>query len=113
MVLVPYYPLDDAALGVIADMKLARLAERFAVNHHARFSWDDAVTAAITARCTQADSGARDIDLILTQSVLPQLSGQVLERIATASAFSAVHMSVSGGQQFAYRFRDARPRGQA
>ncbi|RSZ60502.1 type VI secretion system ATPase TssH [Massilia atriviolacea] len=113
VVLVPYYPLDDAALGVIADMKLARLAERFAANHQARFSWDDAVTAAITARCTQADSGARNIDLILTQSVLPQLSGQVLERIATASAFSAVHMTVSNGQQFAYRFRDSQPRGQA
>ncbi|HEX8609702.1 MAG TPA: type VI secretion system ATPase TssH [Telluria sp.] len=113
VVLVPYYPLDDAALGVIADMKLAKLAERFAASHNARFSWDDAVTAAITARCTQADSGARDIDFILTQSVLPQLSGQVLERIATASAFSAVHMSVSSRQQFAYRFRDASPRGQA
>ncbi|HEX8406725.1 MAG TPA: type VI secretion system ATPase TssH [Duganella sp.] len=106
VVLVPYYPLDDAGISVIVEMKLARLAERFATNHHARFSWDDAVTAAITARCTEVDSGARNIDFILTQSVLPQLSSQVLERIATASAFSSVHMTVDGGQ-FAYGFRNS------
>jgi type VI secretion system protein VasG len=112
VVLVPYYPLDDAGISVIVEMKLARLAERFAANHHARFSWDDAVTAAITARCTEVDSGARNIDFILTQSVLPQLSSLVLERIATASAFSAVHMTVDGGQ-FAYAFRHSPLRGAA
>jgi type VI secretion system protein VasG len=106
VVLVPYYPLQDAEIGIIVDMKLAKLAERFASNHHARFSWDDAVTAAITARCTEVDSGARNIDFILTQTVLPQLSTQVLERIATASPFSAVHMTVNG-RDFHYAFRDS------
>jgi type VI secretion system protein VasG len=104
VVLVPYYPLGDADIGVIVDMKLARLAQRFAANHHARFSWDDAVTAAITARCTEVDSGARNVDFILTQTVLPQLSTQVLERIATASTFSAVHMDVDDGD-FVYHFQ--------
>ncbi|APA68733.1 type VI secretion system ATPase TssH [Janthinobacterium sp. 1_2014MBL_MicDiv] len=113
VVLVPYYPLGDAEISVIVEMKLARLAERFAANHHARFSWDDAVTAAITARCTEVDSGARNIDYILTQTVLPQLSGLVLERIATASAFSAVHMAMGAGQQFVYGFRDSPVRGAA
>ena len=106
VVLVPYYPLDDAGIGMIVDMKLARLAERFTAHHRARFSWDDAVTTAIAARCTEVDSGARNIDFILTQTVLPQLASQVLERIATASAFSAVHMSVAG-TQFSYSFRDS------
>ena len=104
VVLVPYYPLGDADIGVIVDMKLERLAQRFAANHHARFSWDDAVTAAITARCTEVDSGARNVDFILTQTVLPQLSTQVLERIATASPFSGVHMDVADGE-FTYRFQ--------
>ena len=112
VVLVPYYPLGDAEIGSIVEMKLARLAERFAANHGARFSWDDAVTEAITARCTEVDSGARNIDFILTQTVLPQLSTLVLERIATASAFSGVHMGVTG-QQFTYGFRDSQLRGGA
>jgi type VI secretion system protein VasG len=110
VVLVPYYPLGDAEIGVIVEMKLARLAGRFAANHHARFSWDDAVTAAITARCTEVDSGARNIDFILTQNVLPQLSAQVLERMATSSGFSAIHMRVDGGH-FSYSFRDSPVRG--
>jgi type VI secretion system protein VasG len=112
VVLVPYYPLGDAEIGVIVDMKLARLAERFGANHHARFSWDDAVTAAIAARCTEVDSGARNIDFILTQTVLPQLSTLVLERIATASAFSGVHMTLVDGQ-FSYAFRASQLRGAA
>ncbi len=112
VVLVPYYPLDDAGIGVIVDMKLARLAERFAAGHGARFSWDDAVTAAIAARCTEVDSGARNIDFILTQTVLPQLSALVLERIATAAAFCAVHMRIDG-DRFAYAFRDSPVRGAA
>ncbi|NHZ41524.1 type VI secretion system ATPase TssH [Massilia aquatica] len=112
VVLVPYYPLGDADIGVIVDMKLARLAERFSANYQARLSWDDSVSAAIAARCTEVDSGARNIDFILTQTVLPQLASQVLERMATASAFSAVHMHVDGGQ-FAYRFRDSLARGAA
>jgi type VI secretion system protein VasG len=112
VVLVPYYPLGDADISVIAEMKLARLAERFTANHHARFSWDDAVTAAITERCTEVDSGARNIDFILTQTVLPQLSAQVLERMSTASTFCAVHMRVEG-EQFTYSFRDSPVRGAA
>ncbi|MDQ2822325.1 MAG: type VI secretion system ATPase TssH [Pseudomonadota bacterium] len=108
VVLVPYYPLTDADIGTIVDMKLARLAARFGSNHRARFTWDDAVTAAITARCTEVDSGARNIDFLLTQTVLPALSTMVLERIATASPFSSVHMSVDG-PQFRYHFGRGAP----
>ena len=110
VVLVPYYPLQDDDVKLIVDMKLAHLAARFATHHHARFTWDDAVTAAITARCTEVDSGARNIDFILTQTVLPQLSTLVLERIATASRFASVHMAASG-PQFSFTFRHTPLRG--
>jgi type VI secretion system protein VasG len=60
----------------------------------------------ITARCTEVDSGARNIDYILTQTVLPLLSSLVLERMAVQMAFSAVHMSVGAGDGFDFAFRD-------
>lgn len=60
----------------------------------------------ITARCTEVDSGARNIDDILTQSVLPQLSALVLERMAIHQPFSAVHMGLDGQGQFHFTFRD-------
>ncbi|KAB8044237.1 type VI secretion system ATPase TssH [Janthinobacterium aquaticum] len=110
LVLVPYYPLGDAQIGNIVDLKLAKLAARFAENHHARFTWDDQVTETVTARCTEVDSGARNIDFILTQTVLPVLSSLVLERMSRLLPFTAVHMSVGPDQQFRYAFRDDAPR---
>jgi type VI secretion system protein VasG len=107
LVLVPYYPLGDAQVRRIVDLKLGQLARRFADNHCSTFTWDDSVSAGITARCTEVDSGARNIDFILTQTVLPQLSSQVLERICEQRPFEAVHMRLAADGQFAYTFRDA------
>ena len=58
----------------------------------------------ITARCTEVDSGARNIDHILAHSVLPELSRQVLERISMAEPFGAVHMSVETTGVFHFHF---------
>ena len=60
----------------------------------------------MTARCTEVDSGARNIDYILTQTVLPLLSSLVLERMSMFKPFSAIHMSVDPDEQFHYTFRD-------
>ena len=106
LVLVPYYPLGDAQIRNIVDLKLAKLAARFAGNHNARFTWDDQVTSLVSARCTEVDSGARNIDYILTQTVLPLLSSMVLERMAVGMAFTAVHMSVGADDSFVFAFRD-------
>ncbi|MYM98948.1 type VI secretion system ATPase TssH [Duganella vulcania] len=111
LVLVPYYPLGDEQISNIVDLKLAKLAARFASNHNARFTWDDRVTEVITARCTEVDSGARNIDFILTQTVLPLLSSLVLERMSMLKPFTAIHMSVGDDEQFAYAFRDHPLRG--
>jgi len=104
LVLVPYYPLGDGQIRAIVGLKLAKLAQRFSRNHRAGFSWDEAVTEAITARCTEVDSGARNIDHILTQTVLPELSRQVLERISMADPFGSVHMGLDADGVFSFRF---------
>ena len=106
LVLVPYYPLRDEQIRSIVDLKLAKLADRFAENHNSRFVWDEEVSDMITARCTETDSGARNIDYILTHSVLPVLSVQVLERISMMKPFSAVHMGVGADGGFTYTFTD-------
>ena len=113
LVLVPYYPLGDWQIRNIVDLKLEKLAQRFAENHNARFTWDDEVSELVTARCTEVDSGARNIDFILTQTVLPQISSLVLERISMLQPFSAIRMRVGADQQFAYDFQDSALGGQA
>jgi type VI secretion system protein VasG len=106
MVLVPYFPLGDEQIANIVKLKLQKLVERFAGNHHAKLTWDSGVISLITQRCTEVDSGARNIDFILTQSVLPELSTLVLERMSTATPFSAVHITVNNLGQFDYKFFD-------
>ncbi|WP_422085677.1 type VI secretion system ATPase TssH [Variovorax sp.] len=107
LALVPYHHLGDEQIRSIVNLKLGKLARRFALNHHAAFTWDAQVEDAITARCTEVDSGARNIDHILAHAVLPELSRQVLERISMAAAFTAVHMGVDGGGAFAFGFEPA------
>ena len=104
LVLVPYYPLGDEQIRRIVGLKLQRLAERFADNHHADFTWDDAVVEQITARCTEVDSGARNVDDILTQSVLPEVSTLVLEHLSMAEPFDAVHMGIGSDGRFSFEF---------
>jgi type VI secretion system protein VasG len=113
LVLVPYYPLGDEQIRNIVELKLGKLAQRFDENHKSRFTWDEEVSTLITARCTEVDSGARNIDYILTQSVLPVLSSQVLERISMMKPFAAVHMGVAADGSFAYTFTDEPLRAQA
>ncbi|MGN6650289.1 type VI secretion system ATPase TssH [Trinickia sp.] len=104
LVLVPYYHLGDAQIAAIVNLKLNRLAERFGRNHHAKLTWDDAFARVITERCKEVDSGARNVDHILTQIVLPELAREVLERISVAEPFDAVHLAftATGGLAFSF-----------
>ena len=104
LVLVPYYPLGDEQIMGIVKLKLGRLAERISLNHGAHFTFDDSVVRTITERCTEVDSGARNVDYILTQSVLPELSSLVLERMALDQPFVTIAMTLDAQGRFAYRF---------
>ncbi|MEP6789870.1 MAG: type VI secretion system ATPase TssH [Ramlibacter sp.] len=104
LVVVPYYPLGDEQIRSIVNLKLGKLAQRFQRNHRAEFTWDAAVSQAITSRCTEVDSGARNVDHILTQAVLPELSRQVLERISMSDPFGSVRMMVGADGLFSFTF---------
>jgi type VI secretion system protein VasG len=105
LMIVPYYPLGDAQIRSIVNLKLGKLAQRFSENHKAEFTWDEDVSDAIAARCTEVDSGARNVDNILSHSILPELSRQVLERMAVSSRFDRVRMGVDAQGQFKFGFR--------
>jgi len=104
MVLVPYYHLGDAQITAIVNLKLKRLAERFARNHHAQLTWDERFAQVIAERCKEVDSGARNVDHILTQYVLPELAREVLERISMAQPFSEVQLDFAPDGRVGFRF---------
>jgi len=99
---IPYYPLRDENMRKIVRLKLNKIGKRIKANHGAAFEYDEAVVDAIAARCTEVDSGARNIDNILTGTVLPEVSGHVLERMAAGGGISAIRIGAGEDGHFTY-----------
>jgi len=107
LIVVPYHPLTDDDIRNIAQLKLAKIQQRFLANHHAQLTYDDRLIETIVARCTEVDTGARNIDHILTETLLPALSIEILERMASGQKFSEVAVSCDDNEQFCYQFIEA------
>ncbi|MGJ7549095.1 type VI secretion system ATPase TssH [Pseudomonas alloputida] len=101
--IVPFYPVQDQILERIVALKLERIAKRFARNHQAELSYDEALVKAIAARCTEVDSGARNIDNILSQTLMPELAQRVLERMAQDAPIERLAIDLGSDGDFAYR----------
>jgi type VI secretion system protein VasG len=105
MVAVPYLPLADATIRAITRLKLGRIQDRFAAIHKAELTYAEAVVEAIAARATETESGARTIDTILTHTVLPDLSAEILDRVAEGGGIEAVHLGITAEGQLTYAVR--------
>ena len=99
---VPYYPLSDDVLAEIIELKLRRIGERIAANHKAAFEYDDALVEAVLARCTEVDSGARNVDNILNGTLLPEVAESVLARMAEGGAIERIAVTAEGDGKFGY-----------
>lgn len=102
MVVVPYYPISDSVMREIIKLQLGRIGRRLEENHGADFTYDDAVVEEVASRCKEVESGARNVDHILTRSLLPEMSGEFLSRMASGATVSKVHVSVGDGGKFQY-----------
>jgi type VI secretion system protein VasG len=103
VVAVPYYPLSDAMIEAIATLKLGAIARRLRAGHDADFVIGPGALEVVKARCVEIESGGRMIDAILTNTLLPELSRQVLNRKLEGRGLSRV--TVTGGPDgFAYSF---------
>ncbi|WKK18470.1 type VI secretion system ATPase TssH [Achromobacter insolitus] len=100
---VAYYPVDDDALARIIELKLGRIAQRVQANHRAAFEWDEALVEAVLARCTEVDTGARNVDHILNGTLLPQIAEQVLGRMAQGEAIARIRVTAGKNGDFRYR----------
>lgn len=103
LVIVPYYPLSDEALRGVIALKLERIRRRLEENHQIRLTFDEAVLDQIARRCTEAESGARNIDLILTNTLLPDVSRILLAGMATGARIEEIRVGVSETGEFVYQ----------
>jgi type VI secretion system protein VasG len=103
LVTIPYYPLNDEMITAISQIQLRKIAKRVEEHHGVPFSYDDDVIDVIAARCTDVDSGGRMIDSILTNTVLPRISEEILTRMMAGSPIERVHVGVKDGEfDYAY-----------
>jgi type VI secretion system protein VasG len=99
---VPYYPLGDQVIRRIIKLQLDRVAKRVRENHKALFVYEDALVEQIANRCRESESGARNVDAIITRNLLPEISQEVLGRMARAEAITKVHVGVDDKGGFKY-----------
>jgi type VI secretion system protein VasG len=102
MVIVPYYPLRDESLKLIIRLKLGKIKRRLMENHGIAMTCDDALVDAVARRCTEVESGARNVDNVLTNSMLPDVSRLLLTRMAEGVKMTALHVGVGEEGSFVY-----------
>ena len=103
MKVVPYYPISDEVLVRIIELKLSRIRDRVAANHKAAFEWNAGLVEAVLARCTEVDSGARNVDHILSGTLLPEIAESVLATMAEGGAITKIKASADSKGRFKYR----------
>jgi len=104
MTIVPFYTLDPSFMKEIVVLKFGKLVERMAENNKMTLIYSNDVIDQIAARCTEVETGARNIDHILRGTVLPQMSREILGRMGEAQMPSEVHLGLSPDGAFTIRF---------
>jgi len=107
MTVIPYFTLAQDALAGIVRLKLDKIVKRLAHNNKMRFTYTDAVVAQIAARCTEVETGARNVDFILRSTIMPLMSQEILARMSTGVQAGEVKLGLDADSGFTVEFFDA------
>jgi type VI secretion system protein VasG len=103
IVSIPYYPLSPEMMGKIVRLQLGRIKKRVLANHGVPFEFSDGVVNLVVSRCQDPEAGGRAIDAILTNTVLPTISVEYLQRLAAGGEIKRVALDVKDSE-FTYAF---------
>jgi type VI secretion system protein VasG len=103
LVTIPYYPLSPTMIAKITRLQLDRIKKRVMANRGVPFEYTDAVVDLIVSRGQELESGGRMIDAIVTNTMLPEISGEFLRRMLEGKEVTKVAIDVKDGA-FAYAF---------
>ena len=104
MLVVPYYPVRDEVLKQIIRLKLGRIQKRMQDNHKVALLYDDALLELVAQRCVEVESGARNVDHLLSNTLLPEVSRQMLARMVEDEPMESVFVGVSAAGEFTYEW---------
>jgi type VI secretion system protein VasG len=97
LMIVPYLPIRDEAMKLIIRLKLGKIQRRLLETHKIKLEYGDSLLNEVAARCTEVESGARNVDNILSNTMLPDLSRQILTQLAGGETSNRVTVSVKDG----------------
>ena len=100
---IPYYPLSDDDLMKICVINMNRIKKRVKGHYNANFTYDEDVLLHILARSQEVDTGARNIENILTRTLLPALAAECLGKMANGETINSIHVGVTEEGQFNYQ----------
>jgi type VI secretion system protein VasG len=103
LLVVPFYPISKEVLRRIIKLNLSRVQKRVMENHKVPFTYDESVPELIGQRCTELERGARMVDALITNTMLPEIGREFLSRLAAGSEIKRVHVIAKEGS-FVYAF---------
>ncbi len=104
MTVVPYYPLSTDVLRTISEMKLSRVGQRLAAAHGMAFEIRPEARDALADRCQDPESGARNVDQMIDQNILPKISLALLEQMAEDKVASRLVLGADESGEFTFEF---------
>jgi type VI secretion system protein VasG len=103
LVVIPFYPITKEVLHRIIKLNLSKVEKRVKENHKIPFTFDESVPELIGLRCTELERGARMVDALITNTILPEIGREFLGRLASGSTINRVHVAAKDGN-FQYAF---------
>jgi type VI secretion system protein VasG len=100
--IVPYFPLSEDIIKQIVKLQLNKIAKRVKDAYKAEFSYAPELVETIAARCRESSSGARNVENILSRSLLPELSAEVLSRLAAGETITKISVGIGPEGSFRY-----------
>ena len=102
--IIPYFPLSSDVLATIVGLNMNRIERRVKEHYGASFSYDEAVVESIVDRCQDPDTGARNVENVISRSILPELASQCLARMAEGSSIKSIHLAMNElASEFSYQ----------
>ena len=108
MTIVPFGPVSTDVMKEIAAMKLRALADRIRTAHRVETSFQPALVQELARRCTESETGARNVDQTLRSSLMPALAKELLERMVTGVMPPSLEIQLSEQGDWAFHFAGTR-----
>ncbi len=108
MTIVPFGPVSREVMKEIAGMKLRALANRIRAAHRVETTFQPALVEELARRCTESETGARNVDQTLRSSLMPALAKELLQRMATGEMPPMLEIQLSEQSDWVFNFAGAR-----